>query len=319
MEKPADLVALADKAFPQLYRDRIEPILRQHEAGRIAAVTTFWQRLALTAGVTLAIAAAVFMFTGGLDNAILVAGAGLVFGRAWTYTPIENVTDAIKRQALGEIASAMGCAYELDGFKPGSIETFKQLSLLPVSDRAAYQDRFSGAHHGCAFAFFDGHLRKKVRSRKSSRLVTVFHGQLICIDFPKPFLGTTVVRRDAGMFNALQSWASPMHRIGLGESRLEKAFEVYGTDQVEARALIHPVFMERLLELEQQFSGKNLRCAFNAGQLLLAIEGGDRFELGSMFRSLIDETRVQRILSDLSEIVRVIDAVLTAERSTLPQ
>jgi hypothetical protein len=77
--------------------------------------------------------------------------------------------------------------------------------------------------------------------------------------------------------------------------------------------------MERLLELEQQFSGKNLRCAFNAGQLLLAIEGGDRFELGSMFRSLIDETRVQRILRDLSEIVRVIDAVLTAERSALPQ
>ena len=76
--------------------------------------------------------------------------------------------------------------------------------------------------------------------------------------------------------------------------------------------------MERLLELETLFKGKHLRCAFTAGQLLVAIEGGDRFELGSMFKTLLDEARVRAILTDVSESMKLIDAVLTAERGALP-
>jgi hypothetical protein len=77
--------------------------------------------------------------------------------------------------------------------------------------------------------------------------------------------------------------------------------------------------MERLLDLETQFKGKNLRCAFFQGQLLVAIEGGDKFEMGSMFRTLLDEKRVRQVVQDIAEIMRVIDAVLTAERGVLPE
>jgi hypothetical protein len=106
--------------------------------------------------------------------------------------------------------------------------------------------------------------------------------------------------------------------VGLGDSRLERAFEVYANDQVEARYLIHPVFMERLLALETQFRGKHLRCAFEGGELLIAVEGGDKFELGSMFARLDDIERARVIVKDVSEIMRVIDAVLTAEQAALP-
>jgi hypothetical protein len=77
--------------------------------------------------------------------------------------------------------------------------------------------------------------------------------------------------------------------------------------------------MERLLDLEARFKGKNLRCAFYQGQLLIAIEGGDKFEIGSMFRTLLDEKRVRQVVEDLAEIMRVIEAVLTAERGILPE
>jgi hypothetical protein len=184
----------------------------------------------------------------------------------------------------------------MTGFVPDGIEHFTSLSLLPGFDRSDYQDRFRGKHHGCDFAFFDGHLERKVRTNKSTSWRTVFRGQLICIDFPKKFLGTTVVRRDKGLFNFMDRWSTSLQRVGLGDSRLEKAFEVYADDQVEARYLIHPVFMERLLDLETQFKGKNLRCAFFQGQLLVAIEGGDKFEMGSMFRTLLDEVRDNFIL-----------------------
>ena len=76
--------------------------------------------------------------------------------------------------------------------------------------------------------------------------------------------------------------------------------------------------MERLLALEQHFKGGRLRCAFEQGDLLIAIEGKNRFEIGSMFKTLNDPSRARTVVDDLTEIVRVIDAVLTAELSALP-
>ena len=76
--------------------------------------------------------------------------------------------------------------------------------------------------------------------------------------------------------------------------------------------------MERLLELETAFKGKNLRGAFVDGSLLIAIEGGNKFEVGTMFAKLDDIGRARTIVADLAEVMRVIDAVLTAEQSVLP-
>jgi hypothetical protein len=38
-----------------------------------------------------------------------------------------------------------------------------------------------------------------------------------------------------------------------------------------------------------------------------------------MFRTLLDEKRVRQVVQDIAEIMRVIDAVLTAERGVLPE
>lgn len=319
MERPDELMALTEESFPKLYSERIEPILRVREVERLAAVRTFWGRAAIGALGTVATTALAFYIIGDIEGTLYVFAIGFALSAWWAWAPIQVVANATKSQSLKAIADAISCRYDMTGFVPEGIEHFTSLSLLPGFDRSDYQDRFRGTHHGCDFAFFDGHLERKVRSNKSTRWRTVFRGQLICIDFPKKFLGTTVVRRDKGLFNFMDRWSTSLQRVGLSDSRLERAFEVYADDQVEARYLIHPVFMERMLDLETQFKGKNLRCAFFQGQLLVAIEGGDKFEMGSMFRTLLDEKRVRQVVQDIAEIMRVIDAVLTAEHGVLPQ
>jgi hypothetical protein len=319
MERPDDLQALTEESFPKLYSERIEPILRVREVERLAAVRTFWERASIGAlGTSAATALAYYIFHDA-EAVFYAFGMGFFLSAWWAWAPIQVVANATKSQSLRAIADAISCRYDMTGFVPDGIEHFTSLSLLPGFDRSDYQDRFRGKHHGCDFAFFDGHLERKVRTNKSTSWRTVFRGQLICIDFPKKFLGTTVVRRDKGLFNFMDRWSTSLQRVGLVDSRLESAFEVYADDQVEARYLIHPVFMERMLDLETQFKGKNLRCAFFQGQLLVAIEGGDKFEMGSMFRTLLDEKRVRQVVQDISEIMRVIDAVLTAERGVLPE
>ena len=313
-----DLVSLDEPAFQALYTARIEPILQAREIDRKTAVKTCLWRGMAGGCASLTLTAALFFLFGDIE--VTFIGGALSMGAAlwYAYEPVQRVSTATKSQSLHTISDAIGCKYEMLGFTPDGLEYFKELSLLPSCDRSNYQDHFSGTHHGCAFGFCDGHLEKKVRTNKSTSWRTVFQGQLIQIAFPKKFLGTTIVRRDAGLFNFLERWNTKLQRVGLNDSRLEKAFEVYSSDQVEARYLIHPVFMERLLDLEVRFKGKNLRCAFFEGSLLIAIEGGDKFEIGSMFKPLADITRVRSIIADLVELMRVIDAVLTAERGALP-
>ena len=172
--------------------------------------------------------------------------------------------------------------------------------------------------HGCAFDLYEAHLERETKDKDGdSSWSTVFRGQLIRIHFPKPFLGVTVVRRDAGIFNGLRNMGKKFDRIGLADPKFERIFEVYGTDQVEARALVHPFFMERLLEIERAYEGKKVRCAFEDGDLLVAIEGGDKFEVGDMFKGLADPERARRIVGDIAQILKLMDAVLTAETAHL--
>jgi hypothetical protein len=318
MSEILNLLSLKEDGLSRLYNERVEPILRTQEASRREAMRTFQSRVALTALATLGIGGLAWWIFADLQ-AVFFGGAITGFaGGAFAYMPLQAVANATKVQSLTAIANAIGCSYEAVPSEPGGLTAFKELSLLPSCDRSAYEDSFAGSHHGCRFSFYEGHLENKVQSKNGTRWVTVFQGQLICIAFPKKFLGTTVIRRDQGMFNFMQRWMSTLQRVGLSDTRLEKAFEVYSSDQVEARYLIHPVFMERLLELETVFEGKNLRGAFIGGSLLIAIEGGNKFEVGSMFSRLDDIARARTIVTDLSEVMRLIDAVLTAEQGALP-
>ena len=313
-----DLLALTDEGLTHLYAERIEPILSAQEVNRHVAMKTFYSRIALVALGAAGVGVLVWFWSTEIFNALIFGGVAFSAGFWFAYQPLAAVGTAAKSQSLTSIADAIGCTYELSAFQKDGLPHFEELRLLPSCDRADYQDCFRGTHKGCAFAFYEGHLERRHQTKNGTSWETVFRGQLIRIAFPKKFLGTTVVRRDAGIFNTVARWMSSMQRVALGDSRLEKAFEVYSTDQVEARYLIHPVFMERLLALETAFKGERLRCAFIDGDLLIAIEGGDKFEIGSMFANLADIARVRAIVADITEVMRLIEAVLTAEQSILP-
>jgi hypothetical protein len=313
-----DLLKLDDISFAQLYASRVQPVLAGNEVGRLAAMKTYTFRRNLGLAGSAAVGVGTYAVWGDVLNGLIFGGMAFAVAHWYAYQPLGVVATATKAQSLTAIAKAIGCNFQLGAFAPQALSNFKELKLLPSCDRSSYTDCFAGAYHSCAFTFYEGHLEDRVQTKHGHRWVTVFRGQLIRIAFPKKFHGTTVVRRDAGLFNFMQRWASELQRVGLGDSRLEKAFEVYSSDQVEARYLIHPVFMERLLALETQFQGKRLRCAFIEGDLLIAIEGGDKFEIGSMFSKLDDIERARTIVKDIAEIMRVIDAVLTAEQGALP-
>ncbi|MET0547439.1 MAG: DUF3137 domain-containing protein, partial [Caulobacterales bacterium] len=233
--------------------------------------------------------------------------------------PLSKVAESVKNSFLELMADAIGGRYEGGGFQPPAFDRFRALDLTPSYDRCNFEDHFSGERHARAFDLYEAHLERETKDKDGdSSWSTVFRGQLIRIHFPKPFLGVTIVRRDTGIFNGLQNLGKKkFDRIGLGDPTFERIFEVYGTDQVEARALVHPFFMERLLEIETTYQGKKVRCGFENGDLLIAIEGGNKFEAGSMFKPLADPERARKVVRDIAQILKMMDAVLTAETAHL--
>ncbi len=301
------------------FRDRwekdVQPDLRFREEARIAAAQRAKSFRIYAVVAAILIAGLGFMFFGHPAVAIVgvIAGGGVW---AWGEKDLNALKEEAKLMLVDPVAREFGMDFSHRVSEPAVIHRFKSMGLAPGWDRARFEDCLTGARKDVPFEFFEAKLEKRQRSHgkhgSRTRWVKVFEGQCLVAHFPRPFQGSTRVYRDAGMFNSFVKLGHSFgnhQRVALEDPKFEKAFEVYSTDQVEARYLLTPDFMERLLNLEATFHGKKLRCAFSAGEMYVAVEGGNLFEAGSMFRPMDDLARVREILQDFAAVFLLIDAM----------
>jgi len=129
--------------------------------------------------------------------------------------------------------------------------------------------------------------------------------------YPKPFSGVTAIIPDRG--SALNLVRARPHvenarveRARLENTEFESLFEVYSTDQVEARYLLTPRFMERIMDVQRQL-GRELRLAFGLGKLHLQLESDVPYFTGE---KIVDDRRVLGGLYAIgADIMRVGDTV----------
>jgi hypothetical protein len=323
MSDTADLAHMDDAALSRLYAERIEPLLKGFEEPRLKAMAEYRRRMSIGMPGALVLGIGVLALFREPFAALVVGGLAALAAWGIARMPLEKLARQVKASMLGEIAATVDVAYQETIEGDPLVARGRRLNILPSHDRSRYEDWFHGERQGCRFDLFEAHLEDERRDDDGDTTwVTVFRGQIIRIAFPKSFEGVTVVRRDSGVFNAIVSLGARMdgrklERVGLVDPHFEKIFEVYSTDQTEARYLVHPVFIERLVEVEAAFSGKRVRCAFEEGDLLVAVEGGNRFEAGDMTKPLAEEARAREVIEDVRRILKLMDAVLTAETAPL--
>ena len=109
-----------------------------------------------------------------------------------------------------------------------------------------------------------------------------------------------------------------MDKVTLEDPIFEKKFDVYSTDQIEARYLLTTSFMERLLELSSSYGDSDLQCSFYNDRLLLMIASRkNHFETGSIFQPADFTDDINIILRDMSTIFKIIDDLKLYQRSGL--
>lgn len=165
-------------------------------------------------------------------------------------------------------------------------QRFEQLYLLPSRGNFRISDQIQGVLDGVGAEICKAEkIEKKRRKRSSfrvggfdlsgalrrSRASDRFVGGLIVADCPKPFRGRTVVLPNdlhpRNLFSG--AFQNIGERVELESDDFNSAFIVYSTDQVEARYLLTPTTMERLLRLRKP-TVRELSLGFDEGKVWIA-------------------------------------------------
>lgn len=216
---------------------------------------------------------------------LLIAG----LGQAWAASVRKPVIESIKQAMNARIAAALDCTFSAQAVAGAEFQLALDHDLLPAHDKVELEDDWRGTIGAMPFSLYEAHLQEWRNSGKNRRLVTVFRGAIIAISFARRFHGVTLIERSGarltffGLRDSIEKNGVTLDRIKMVDPRLGDDFAIWGSDPVEARYLVHPAYVERLIELEQRFDGQKIRALFHGGQLIIIIEAKENmFESGSL-------------------------------------
>lgn len=250
---------------------------------------------------------------------IIAGGLGVWW---WGYRPIATAKKSIKIGINSAIARSLGIAYAHD-VEPGEeFAAAKRYGLVPKYQRSQFEDHWHGTLERHDFSLYEAHLEERRGSGKNRRWVTVFRGVIITMAFGRRFHSTTLLQRAGkhrtwfGLGGAKDSADFAGHRLDRVDQvhpDFAEVFDLFSDDQVEARVLVHPSYLEHLLKLEEIFEAKALRALFMRGQVILAAEGENLFESGAMDERQ-DRMRAEKTTKQIAALAGLALAINQNER-----
>jgi hypothetical protein len=180
------------------------------------------------------------------------------------------------------------------------------------------EDLVQGKLGKTAFEFSELHVQYKTEStdskgRTTTHWHTIFKGVYFVADFNKHFRTRTVVLPDT-MERAFGFIGKALQKINPGRDKLialedpefEKEFVVYGEDQVEARYILSPALMRRMLELKHKVNVP-VHFAFVGSSVHVAIAIGKNHFEPQLFSSVLNLEHVREYHEDICAILGIIE------------
>lgn len=261
---------------------KLEPELLRLESKRLELKGKGSRTGRIVAGGIVA-AGIVFMLCQGfsLIGGGVTGGLALILWACCVGVYSKEFSAFYKQHVISVIVEAVcrGAAFTPDAGIPEAV--FNGCGLFRKGpDRYHSEDFISGKVDKTNFCCAEVHAEEKVVTRNSkgqttTHWVDIFKGFLFIADFQKDFRGHTVIFR-----NSWFKWGRGGDRMKLENLEFEQRFDVYSTDQVEARYLLTPLFMEKLLALDNKFPGK-ITVGFRGSKVIVAIpDSKNHFEAG---------------------------------------
>lgn len=182
-------------------------------------------------------------------------------------------------------------------------------------DRYKTQDLISGTADKTAFWFAEVHAEYKTETHTKNGTKTTWHtifkGIIFVADFNKKFEVSTVVR-PKGVGDAIGAWFSK-NVFSFGNSELvhlentifDEIFVTYSRNQIEARYILTPAMMERILELNKK-SEDTISLSFIDSKMYIAFPLSHNYFEAPIHSSLL----VPDLLTDDLSIVQFMQDIV---------
>ncbi|TNE31677.1 MAG: DUF3137 domain-containing protein [Alphaproteobacteria bacterium] len=210
----------------------------------------------------------------------IAAICSLLLLTVWAIAPRLTYAAAYKKHALPALAALLGdFTYQEDGKIPA--EDMRPSKILPHYDRITSEDYFKGRYKNTDVCFAEIKLEEEQRTMKYERgkyvekkeFVAVFQGIAVLVTMPEnKFFGHTIAVRNRGSIaEYLHEKATGLKRADLVSPAFEKDYDVYTSDQVEARYLIDPLMIERIQALKGFYDTEGISLAYYDNRFLALI------------------------------------------------
>ena len=307
-----------DRGFSDHYQTHLKALVDEFEKERIAAAASARKKLVWLTPLFIIIPVIGWqLVVWEFNESENFDGMGLLF-TAFSYAAlfwfikksIVTYQNSIKNEIFPRILSFVG-DFIFSAEVADRVYRYKSSGLLPAYSTETSEDNIIGEYQGVKIELFETHLKKWKKRGKYNRLITVFNGLIINLSMNKKFNGKTLVKQDKG---SVGNWFSKkftkLENVRLEDPRFERTFEVFSSDQIEARYLLTVSFMERLLELGEIFDNAEIQLCFEKNNLLIVIPlRKPIFEPGPITEpeDFVDDS--QSLLREMHLIFQIIDTL----------
>lgn len=282
--------------FDGYYEQVLAPFLKQKEDFRLKCVGQFWFLVWLSLFLLPMSGLVIYFFNkyahSSISWSVLVVLAALMI--YVIRIPLKKYKAQIKNDSMELFAKFF------EGFRCRSGQPINQklmeLSLIfPKYDEITAEDAFFGKYADTMVTICEQTLKsvKMLKGKRNEKIV--FQGIAIELDMNKPFKAQTIVLKSSGLFGKAKTFEG-MERFKPDDDLSDKYFEVYTGDVEEARNLLLPSLVKRLIKLKEAYKAKSIQVAFYANRVLIGIETReDMFEPCEFFKTHLNKDKLDEV------------------------
>lgn len=301
----------------------LQPVLEALEATRRAMIEKVVRRslwrvpLCIAAGILIWALGRNYRHSGDAFDLLGVVFAAGAVGYAWASAKLsEEYRRMYKESVLPSLAKRHGAITYLAATPP-DMKRFEEEHIFRGFDKVTAEDELAGTYHGLPVSIIE--LKLTAGAGDDKRLI--FDGLLVEIALRRRLAGITAVVADAGAYGNFRDWLtrSGRERIRLEDPRFESIYQVWGTDQVAARALLTPAFMERMLALAERPGFDPPLALARDDTLTVAMPKAwskDLFEPPSYLRPAASGEALVELDKDIAAVLATADAVIDLDPLT---
>lgn len=148
-----------------------------------------------------------------------------------------------------------------------------------------------------------------------------FYGIVLKVPMNKNFTGETFV----GSEELINPEKHGLEAVQLEDIEFNKIFSAFSTNQIEARYILTPSFMERMKEISKEFKTKSIlayqtvSAAFlnNTAYIAISSQGRDMFSICDFSKTLTNTAQYQKLFNDIISILSIIDTLKLDSKTNL--